>query len=118
MKYVLLFSLLWPSLACGQVVWGQLTDFTPDKIGPYCGYSKSATVLQFRLLPGRDTVLVVIPCAREQGEALYQNGATYVLTLYELATDPQWQAGGWHLCSAYEHRALSRWWCGGIVLIK
>lgn len=118
MKYAFLLSFLWPNIACGQVMRAQLTDFTPNKLGAYCGYLKSATVLQFQLLPGRDTVLVVIPCAREQGEAFYQNGATYVLTLHELATDPQWKEGGWALWSAYERRALSRWWYGEIVRVK
>ena len=102
----------------------QLIDFTADKLGPYCGYFKAATVLQFRLVdgkglhPGRDTVLVVIPCARENGEALYQNGATYKLRLHELTTDPEWQEGGWQLSSSYEHRALSRWWCKDLARIK
>ncbi|SFQ83329.1 hypothetical protein SAMN04515668_4948 [Hymenobacter arizonensis] len=100
------------------MVRAQLTDFTPARIGPYCGYSKSATVLQFRLLPGRDTVLVVIPCAREQGEAIYQNGSTYNLRLSTLATDPEWLEGGWQLSSAYEHRAWSRWWCRGLERVK
>ncbi len=124
MKLALLFCLFWPRVTCGQVVRAQLTDFTPDKLGPYCGYFKAATVLQFRLLdrnrllPGRDSVLVIIPCAREQGEAFYQNGATYELTLHELATDPQWQEGGWKLSSAYEHRTLSPWWCRGLSRVK
>lgn len=137
MKHALLLCLLWPSVACGQgvkapVLWSgvaggpgvkaQLIDFAPDMLGPHCGYSKVATVLQFRLLvrqgtrPAGDTLLVVIPCARES-EALFVNGATYGLTLHELATAPEWQEG-WELSSRYDKQAGPRWWCRSMTRVK
>ena len=137
MKQALLFGLLWPSVACGQavkapVLWfgaaggtgvqAQLIDFAPDMLGPYCGHSQQATVLQFRVLAAQgprragDTLLVVIPCARES-KALFVNGAAYGLRLHELATDPEWQQG-WALTSRYEQRAWTRWWCRGMTRVE
>jgi hypothetical protein len=117
MRHALFLCLLWPSVACGQVVRAQLLDFTPDKLGAYCGYQRDATLLLFRVVDTQgpravgDSVLVAFPCAREAA-AHFKNGVTYTLKLHEMETDPEWQKG-WHLSSTYEHLAFSRWWCQG-----
>ena len=123
MKHLLLFCLLWPSVACGQVVQAQLTDFSPDKLGPLCGVLAVANMLQFRLLGSQapqqagDTILVALPCPLGQGSNFFVNGARYELNLHNLATEPQWQQG-WTLISPYEQRAWPRWWCRSITRVK
>lgn len=125
MKHALLFCLLWPSVAFGQVVKAQLTAFAPDKLklGPRCGTFMVASMLPFRLLDPQgpqqagDTVLVVFPCPQQHGQGFFVNGARYELTLSELATAPEWPQG-WTLISYYTQRAWPQWWCRGITRVK
>lgn len=120
MYRILLFCFLLPSIAYGQAVRAQLVDFTPDKIGPYCGYSVAATRLKFRLLEpagnlkqGRK-ILVLIVCPREVGESAYVNKGTYLLTLNDPATEPKWLQGA-KLASDYEKESLPRFWGTGLA---
>jgi hypothetical protein len=119
MYRILSFCFLLPSIAYGQVVKAQLIDFTPDKIGPYCGYSVAATMLKFRLLESvgnlknRRKILVLLVCPREVGENAYVNKGIYLLTLNDIATQPKWVQGA-KLTSDYEKESLPRFWGTGL----
>lgn len=122
MNRMLLFLLLFPSLASGQVLRAKLIDFTPAKLGAPCGWRPEATTLQFVLLETTggqkrgEKILVKFQCPRDKYDSVFVNQQSYKLTLYDPTTESEslQEADTWNMASAYRKKRLPRFWCRSV----